>query len=251
MAKNYSKDMKSFNSSGKCPKCESKIRSTAVYIKQDTQGFWDGLANVLWVINKAVRCPICSYTWNITDDTVLIEPSNQNNVATRAKASSNAHNANSIDKNIPANPYVQALETVRTEEFIGEDQRLVDNSNSSINVTRKFNIGREWTQIVILEQETKTTINGDLEVGFLLLSRVRANAERVLNTKYVSTSEQKHFYSEEVTIEIPARTRTRVFFRWKQIWQHGIARHSNAHQTIDIPYKIIVGVTFDQMQLDG
>ena len=43
--------------------------------------------------------------------------------------------------------------TFRTEESIGEEQRVIDNSKCSISLTRRFSVSKEWKQSFNVDYE--------------------------------------------------------------------------------------------------
>ena len=57
------------------------------------------------------------------------------------------------------------LETERVEEFLGSEQRLIDNSKSATNLTRTFTISKEWSQSYVIEEENTKTRGGEGGLG--------------------------------------------------------------------------------------
>jgi len=65
------------------------------------------------------------------------------------------------------------------------------------------------------------------------------------------SEEAKETYVEEIESEVPAFTKLSLVFRWKRIWQHGVVQlNTSEGDEIRVPYKIVVGITFDQFQTD-
>lgn len=147
------------------------------------------------------------------------------------------------------------LETERVEEFLGSEQRLIDNSNSSTNLTRKFNISKEWSQSYTIEYENTTTHGGEGGVGLQLfnlnLGNLKLTAQSNLKEKYSISETSKQTYGEEIVIQIPPYTKLRVFFQWKRLWQHGLIKFKDCNEAeYELPFRVVIGVTFDQMQVD-
>ncbi len=147
------------------------------------------------------------------------------------------------------------LETERVEEFLGSEQRLIDNSNSSTNLTRKFTITKEWSQSYTIEYENATTRGGEGGVGLQLfnlnLGNLKLTTQSNLKEKYSISESSKQTYGEEIVIQIPPYTKLRVFFQWKRLWQHGLIRFNDRNGAeFEVPFRVVVGVTFDQMQVD-
>ncbi|HEX8692513.1 MAG TPA: hypothetical protein VF746_08850 [Longimicrobium sp.] len=180
--------------------------------------FWDRAA--------VAECPKCNHTWPVfADGDPAGEPQ--------------------------ATSLVSFVETDRVEEPLGQEQRIIDNSKSSITLTRRFSLSKEWSQSYVLEYEkaqqngTQLTIGAGDALGF------QATAESNLKQRYSITEEARQVYAEEITLEVPARTRLRVVFDWKRIWQRGVVvvQHGPG-QLLQVPFRVVVGVTFDQAQVD-
>jgi hypothetical protein len=147
------------------------------------------------------------------------------------------------------------LETERVEEFLGSEQRLIDNSNSATNLTRKFTISKEWAQSYTIEDENTTTGGGEGSVGLqffnLNLGSIKLTAQNSIKEKYSISESSKQIYGEEIVIQIPPHTKLRVFFQWKRLWQHGIVKFKDVDGfEFSLPFRVVIGVTFDQMQVD-
>ncbi|NWF58397.1 MAG: hypothetical protein HXY43_03555 [Fischerella sp.] len=147
------------------------------------------------------------------------------------------------------------LETERVEEFLGSEQRLVDNSNSATKLTRKFTISKEWSQSYMIEYEKTTTRGGESGLGLQLfnlnLGNLKLTAQNNLKEKYSISESSKQTYGEEIVIEIPPYTKLRIFFQWKRLWQHGLIKFKDRSGTeFEVPFRVVIGVTFDQMQVD-
>lgn len=141
-------------------------------------------------------------------------------------------------------------ETSRTEEPIGEDKRLIDNSASSIRVTRRFLISKEWSRLYTIDYEKSKATSQGISVDFLSLGNITSSIENSLKVQYAVNKGEKLTYSEEVIVEIPANTRVSISFQWKRLWQKGNVLISYSGKTFSIPFCIVVGLTFDQSQKD-
>lgn len=147
------------------------------------------------------------------------------------------------------------LETERVEEFLGSEQRLIDSSNSATNLTRKFTISKEWSQSYVIEEENTKTRGGEGGVGLQIfnvnLGNFKLTAQSNLKEKYSISENSKQTYGEEIVIQIPPYTKLRVFFQWKRLWQHGLIKFQDpSGAQFEVPFRVVIGVTFDQMQVD-
>lgn len=143
-----------------------------------------------------------------------------------------------------------AVETRRSEEFIGDEDRIIDNSQSSIAISRCFSVGKEWTKSYVIEHEQADVDLHEINIGIDSSSLKKLSEQRIIK-KYSITEEMRELHQEQVKVEVPARTKIRIRFHWKRLWQHGLLNFEDEHgRAIKIPYKVITGVTFDQTQSD-
>ncbi|WP_331737077.1 hypothetical protein OG520_45250 (plasmid) [Streptomyces sp. NBC_00984] len=134
----------------------------------------------------------------------------------------------------------------RTEEWLGEDVRLIDNSASPAPVTRSLKASREWTRTLTLGETRTQSSGGHVGVNLLWLSAkgsIEAELQRTLSLAIGST----HLFEEEIGVTVPERTAVRIVLGWKRIWQCGEARVLLPDRSVHIvPYRVVVSVTFDQ-----
>ncbi len=144
------------------------------------------------------------------------------------------------------------VEVQRVEESLGEEVRIIDNSKSVAGIHRTISVVREWTQAYVLERETSITGGAEISVRGAWAVDFKASAEGAIRKRYEISVAEKKTYSEELTIEVPAKTKVRLVLHWKQIWQRGVVvvRGSRTGAELQFPYKVCVGPTFDQSQVD-
>jgi hypothetical protein len=145
------------------------------------------------------------------------------------------------------------VETQRVEESLGEEAREIDNSRSAVGIQRTIRLSREWTQSYVLEREVAAKAAGELSVQGAWIADFRASAEGAIRRRYELTVAERRTYSEELTIEVPARTKVQVVLKWKQIWQCGVVvvRGGSDGVEVHMPFKVCLGPTFDQSQVDA
>lgn len=142
------------------------------------------------------------------------------------------------------------VEAAREETSLGDEPRTIDNSQSSSPTSRVVRLTREWSRTYTVEVERATTLSGSLDLAIHVLD-LKGGAERTLTTTYSASGEQQETFEEEVTINVAAHTRSVVVFSWKEIRQHGVVRAEAPGYSVEIPYEVVVGITFDQRQVDG
>jgi hypothetical protein len=142
-------------------------------------------------------------------------------------------------------------EAERIEEYLGSEQRLIDNSKSGIIVTREFTISKEWSQSYVIDYEKTTSLGGGVGGGLLNLAIFKSTFQRTVKDHYSISEETKLTYSEKITLQVKENTKLRVIFQWKRLWQHGVLKVSTKKgEAFRIPFRVAIGVTFDQVQID-
>ncbi len=146
------------------------------------------------------------------------------------------------------------IETQRIEEHLGEETREIDNSRSSVSIVRKITVSREWMQSCVLEREGTAKVGGELNLAKASwIVGVKATAEGAVRKRYELTTEDRKSYSEELTIEVAAKTKVQIVLKWKQLWQCGVVlvRSGQDGAEVQVPFKVCIGPTFDQCQIDN
>lgn len=151
----------------------------------------------------------------------------------------------------PSEPRIlEVVESGQFEEPLGEEIRVIDNRNSGTGVTRSVKASREWTRTLTLGTEHNRTIGGEISGGAKWL-QAKGSIESELQRTYSMETSSRHLFEEEITITVPERTSVRLILRWKRIWQRGVVRMDFGDgATTDVPYQVVVNVTFDQSQED-
>jgi hypothetical protein len=101
-----------------------------------------------------------------------------------------------------------------------------------------------------IEEERTSTKGTAVQLGLEDIGHVRQATEKALKSKYSISEDTRETYVEDLLFRVPGRTSLVVVLNWKRIWQHGMIRIGSADQTVEVPFKAAVGVTFDQVQMD-
>ena len=213
----------------KCPKCTVRVLPTS--LKYYTRN-----GRPLSIVEKSLRliytygwilpvfdtseCPRCGYRWKSRGIAPAAAP--------------------------PSPATINTIETNRTEEFYGEDRRIIDNSRSSATPTRSFSFSKEWSRTFDIGLEKATADGTALTIGEKDVAALRLSSETKLRQTYSVSDNTKETSSEEVSCEIPARCKLTVVVRWKRIWQEGFIIWAKGGSSVNIPFRVAVGVTFDQ-----
>jgi hypothetical protein len=80
---------------------------------------------------------------------------------------------------------------------------------------------------------------------------MKLDCEDTLRRKFSTSETNRQVYTETVEITVPAATKLKVIFIWKNLCQCGYIDVCTPENGVaQIPFKIVVGVTFDQSQVD-
>lgn len=152
----------------------------------------------------------------------------------------------------PAPAYLtQVVESERSEEPIGDETRVIDNLHSDAQVTRSMKVTKEWTMAYHLEAETDRVRGGGLQLG-PAWAGVKAQAEETVRQTYGISGQTRQLYEEQITVTVQARQMLRLDLQWKRILQRGNVRvlDGEGRTVSEMPFEVVVGVTFDQRQTE-
>jgi hypothetical protein len=154
---------------------------------------------------------------------------------------------------VTSNPQIlDIVETTRSQLGLGRDERTVDNALSDTTVTRSIKLTKRWTQSCTVEIEKSRVTGQSGELTIPELATLKSNMEQTLRSQYASSTEEEQIFEEVVTLEVPPRSSLHFAMEWKRIIQNGYVRvQDSAGQTIEVPFAMAVGLTFDQRQVDA
>jgi hypothetical protein len=136
-------------------------------------------------------------------------------------------------------------ETHRSAEPIGTDTRQIDNTSGAGRVTRTIRVTMEWTRMVSLDLHEGDTDASGITVGPNWLA-LKTSIEHSLERTYAISVSRREEFAEEIGVEIDPGADVTVNLAWKRIWQHGLARVLAQGSEANVPFRMAVGVTFDQ-----
>jgi len=144
----------------------------------------------------------------------------------------------------------QIVETMRTEELIGDELRRVDNSSSSTSLVRRLRATRRWAKTYDIQVERTSTTTQGLDVALHDLAGYRSVVEAAVKQNYAISTEEEQTFEEEIELTVPARTNVQLCLHWKRLWQEGYVVISDGNVAANIPFRTVIGVTFDQESID-
>ncbi len=146
---------------------------------------------------------------------------------------------------------IEVIETHQSQEEFRTEQQRIDNSKSSIEMERRITISQEWSKSVVIEKEDAKKAGAEINIGVNEAANFKATAEQAIKSKYTVSEDTKRTFSESILLKVPGKTNTLLTLIWKRNWQHGIIRIVDQNGAFhEIPFKTIVGLSFDQTQVD-
>jgi hypothetical protein len=226
----FSIEHQKFRRTNRCPRCQKGIM-WLTFIKPD------GTSMSAWStkLNKRAICRHCGYSWSVFSAAQY--PAAEYDEPTAAPS------------RLSLAEEIIVMEGKRIEVPLGNESRTIDNLDSSSSSIRTVRLTREWARTWAVDMERTTTVRGAAGLGVHLLS-LKADAERTLRNTYSITTDEKQTFTEEVTLNIADHKMVKIIFFWKQIRQIGAVQLIGKKFDVRIPYEVVVGLTFDQRQID-
>lgn len=225
----FSMEHQKFRRTNRCPKCQ-RVIMWLKYIEPDGTPISPWSMNV----NKRGTCRQCGYSWNVY--AAAQYPAGEYGEPTAAARLSMATEIN-------------VMEGKRVEVPLGDESRTIDNLQSSSSTVRVVRLTREWSRTCTVDMERMTTVRASAGLHIQIFA-LKADAERMLSNKYSITADEKQTYTDEVTLNVAQRTKSTIIFSWKEIHQIGVVQLFGKKFEMRIPYEVVVGLTFDQRQID-
>jgi hypothetical protein len=119
-----------------------------------------------------------------------------------------------------------------------------------VNVTRCVTFSRDWTRSYHLETERALGEAAELTIGAKDAAALKLSSEDKLRRTFSISEDRKETCSEVVSCEVPGGKSLTIIVRWKHIWQHGFVLASQSGKPLRIPFRVTVGMTFDQEQTE-
>jgi transcription elongation factor Elf1 len=146
----------------------------------------------------------------------------------------------------------QIVETLRTEELIGDELRKIDNSGTSTSSARRLRAMRRWAKTCDIQLERATSATRGSDVAVQGLAGYHSAVEDAVKRNYAVTAEEEQTFEEEIELTVPPRTSVQLCLHWKRLWQEGyVLMKALDGETVSIPFRTVIGVTFDQESIDA
>jgi len=240
MSKSFklSKEHEKFCSLMKCPLC-NQFPIVPNYFQGNGRQIPRNVAISDMDISTIAECPRCKQHWPVFSDS-------QSGTSVHLAQPNVEYSKVKSDEILEVSKF-QLVETDRSEEPLGSDRRIIDNSKGTGRVTRKLAISKEWSKTYTVDFEKAVKASGEAGFKVFNIVAIKANIEGDLRKKYSISESVKNTYTDEVSVEIEPQTKVIYCFNWKCIWQNGVIRclDRDDREVAFIPFRVVIGVTFD------
>lgn len=133
----------------------------------------------------------------------------------------------------------------RTEEPIGTEKRIVSNQSKE-KITRNMELTHEWTFNYTIQREVSRKITDVNSIQMRDGASRSRTIEDIFREQFSSSKGERKTYRETVAVEIPGNKAIEIRLLWKNNVEIGsiLLRDSKQNEYI-LPYRAVVGVTFD------
>jgi hypothetical protein len=145
----------------------------------------------------------------------------------------------------------QVFETGLVQEPAGQTSFVEDNSASSLSSSRSTRVENEWTRTIVIGGGATATkgVSAGLRVGW---ASVEASVENAVTSQYAIEQGERRQVSQEVSVQVPARSRVEVLVSWRLTWQTGFVRITDPKgTTTDVPFKFVHSLDFDRYSVSS
>jgi hypothetical protein len=156
-----------------------------------------------------------------------------------------------VRKDLTRSKIDKTIETVRTEEPIGEEKRTFDQSRTTASSVETIGLSHtaEWT--VTVDASEAQIVGGTGQLTLIGVGSVQGKIEASLTKKYSNSWKTATSRKQETNITVPAGKMVKVIVRWKRIWQEGeVHLRARDGTLVALPFRVTVGLSFDKEIVD-
>lgn len=138
-----------------------------------------------------------------------------------------------------------------SQQIIGSQFMDISNSTSTSAVKRTVQVAREWTKSYAFEFEKAWSSTGEIAPHLMNSSMVRYEIQKLTRDKHSFTKSEGFRHQETIQVVVPAGKNLRLQLTWKHILQkYAIDMSDQFGNKIVMPMSVIIGLTFDQTQIN-
>ena len=145
---------------------------------------------------------------------------------------------------------VDVIETTREEEPIGQDiPKRCDNRKSKSEAKFTIRASRTWRRQCTMQTERIHTEGSATAVGFnkIVTANLQETLQKAMHESFSATDEVVSTFDQSFEVTVPPGALQTVVLAWKKIWQIGYIRLLIGGIQVDVPFKILVDIDYDQI----
>ena len=145
---------------------------------------------------------------------------------------------------------VDVVETTREEEPIGQDTpKRCDNRKSRSEAKFTIRASRTWRRQCTMQTERIHTEGSTTAVGFnkIVTANLQETLQNAMRESFSATDEVVSTFDQSFEVTVPPGVLQTVVLAWKRIWQLGYIRLLVGGIQVDVPFKILVDIDYDQI----
>jgi hypothetical protein len=132
-----------------------------------------------------------------------------------------------------------------SEEGFGSNSFVIDHTLSAASGTETIHVEKEWTRVVSFGADETVTRGIALRAGVSWVS-IEGSLERAVTQRFNIELGERQKVSQQLTIHVPAYTKTTVLIKWKRVWQDGTVHVSGTRGHVaDVPFRYVSHLIFD------
>jgi hypothetical protein len=145
---------------------------------------------------------------------------------------------------------VDVVETTREEEPIGQDiPKRCDNRKSKSEAKFTIRASRTWRRQCTMQTEKIHTEGSTAAVGFnkIVTANLQETLQKTMHESFSATDEIVSTFEQSFEVIVPPGALQTVVLAWKKIWQLGYIRLLVGGIQVDVPFKMLVDIDYDQI----
>ena len=145
---------------------------------------------------------------------------------------------------------IDVVETMREEEPIGQDTpKRCDNRKSKSEAKFTIRASRTWRRQCTMQTERIRTEGNTAAVGLnkIVTANLQQTLQQAMHESFSSTDEVVSTFDQSFEVTVPPGALQTVVLAWKKIWQLGYIRMLVGGIQVDVPFKMLVDIDYDQI----
>jgi hypothetical protein len=136
----------------------------------------------------------------------------------------------------------------REAEPIGEDPpKRYDNRGSKSEAKFTVRATQTWRRQYTVQTENLRTVGGTAAIGLnkVVTASLQGKLEQALRKSFSVTDEVTQTFDQSFEVTVPPGKLQLVTLAWKRIWQVGNIKLLLNGESVEVPYRVLIGVDYD------